>query len=354
MGILLEPALWLLDAHILHDLDGAVIGFLLRHPGFGLGLLLLQIVQHFLRQGAIILFAWFGQLLPVTVQQVSQGFADVPPCQLQVNEVGWHHLASALFRAAPAGFRFPRDAPFLSGIVFHAPEIPVQMYADGGAEGAGAAVFPKRQGINGGLHQGGQAACRVPRGLFLQGLRLKHRQRLLQGFHHLLLGLAALRVGALQRHFHIVGLKPGVRASRFLHAGSQRLFQRLQLGLRIFPAGFVVQQGGLRHLLAHLHDRVKGGQGILEHHGQVVAANLVELILRIFEQILALVDDFSALHDGVGGVDADDGLGRDGLAGAGFPHDGKGFALVQVEADAANRLDIAACCMKGQAEIFHF
>ena len=223
----------------------------------------------------------------------------------------------------------------------------------GGAEGTGAAVLAQGERVDGGLHLGGQAPGRVPDGLLVEGLCLKDGQRLLQGVHCLLLGPAALRVGKPESLFHIVAAQAGIGTMRLLHAGCQGLFQGFNFGPCVFPAGFIVEQRGLGHLLADLHDRVQGGKGVLEYHGQLVAADIVEFRLRVFQQVLAPVDDFAALDDGVGGIDADDGFCRDGLAGAGFPHDGQGFTLVQIKADAAHGLHIAVVCVEGQAKILY-
>ncbi len=68
----------------------------------------------------------------------------------------------------------------------------------------------------------------------------------------------------------------------------------------------------------------------------------VQNVLRHAQQILAVVEDFAALDDGIARQDADDGLGGDGLAGAGFADDGQRLAALQVKGNIAHGLQRAA------------
>ena len=67
----------------------------------------------------------------------------------------------------------------------------------------------------------------------------------------------------------------------------------------------------------------------------------MEVLLRDLEQILAVIDDFTGLHNGIAGKDSQNGLAGDGLAGAGLTHDGQGFAPGKVEVNSPDRLHLA-------------
>ena len=80
----------------------------------------------------------------------------------------------------------------------------------------------------------------------------------------------------------------------------------------------------------------------------------MHFILGNAQQILAIIQDLAALHDGVAGQNADDGLGGDGFAGAGFAHDGKRFAPFQIKGDIADGLQGAVGGAEGDPQVFHF
>ena len=56
------------------------------------------------------------------------------------------------------------------------------------------------------------------------------------------------------------------------------------------------------------------------------------------KQILAVVDNLAAFHDGVAGQNTKDSFGRNGFTGTGLTYDGQGFALGKIEIDAADCL----------------
>ena len=154
------------------------------------------------------------------------------------------------------------------------------------------------------------------------------------------------------------GFQSAVRATLGRVSLDDGLLQQVQGLVEPFtavPAAFlVVEQHGLGQLLADAHDGVQGAQGILKHHGQLMTAKGMELLLGNFEQILAVVDDLAAVHHGVSGQNAHDGAGSDGLARAAFAGDGQGFALVQVEGNVAHRAHRAVICAERDRQVFDF
>ncbi len=118
-------------------------------------------------------------------------------------------------------------------------------------------------------------------------------------------------------------------------------------------AGFAFEQHGLCQLLADAHDRVQAGQRVLEDHGNLVPAQLVEVFFLNFQQVLAVIQHFAAFDDGVTRQDAKDALAGDGFAGAGFTDDGQGLPLVQVEGYVTHRLQFAADGAERDAQIVY-
>ena len=199
--------------------------------------------------------------------------------------------------------------------------------------------------------------------VFLAGQLLEHFLAQVAGFHA---GLQRRLIGKVQLHagvhkaveglalglglcLHIAGL------ALLFPGGDDGLFQQLQhaveAGAAVAAALLVVEEHGLGQLLADAHDGVQCGEGILEHHGQLVAAQGVEVLLGDLQQILAVVDDFAAFHHGVARQDAHDGAGGDGLAGAGLSGDGKGFSLIEVEGNVPHGADGAVVRAEGDGQM---
>ena len=93
-----------------------------------------------------------------------------------------------------------------------------------------------------------------------------------------------------------------------------------------------VEAQGLGHLLADGEDRVQGGHGFLEDHGDAVAPDLAHPVLGAAAQVFPLEADLPGHRGRGGGQEPQDGHGGDGLAAAGFPHQPQGLAGGQVEA----------------------
>ena len=143
----------------------------------------------------------------------------------------------------------------------------------------------------------------------------------------------------------------GLLAECLVHAVVEALERRVEADARLLLAELALDEHGLGHLLAHTHDGVERGEWILEDHGDFVAADLVEVLFGDLHEILAVIDDLTALFDGVGGEDAEDGARRDRLARTRLTHDGERFALIELEADIADGLDLAVGRPEGDLEV---
>ncbi len=182
------------------------------------------------------------------------------------------------------------------------------------------------------------------------------------GFHCFLIGIFHLqpdgsKVVELLR-FGVDGFACLCALSARLGIRHHRLFelrqQAVEAFLAIAAAFLVVQQHGFRQLLADAHDGVQGAQRVLEHHGQLVAAQGVELFFRNLQQILAVVDDFARIHHGVARQNAHDSTGGDGLAGTGFTGDGERFAFLQIEGNIAHCANRTVVCAEGDGQVSDF
>ena len=130
-------------------------------------------------------------------------------------------------------------------------------------------------------------------------------------------------------------------------------FQTVGQFFSAFPAvGLILQQHGLGQLLADTHDGIQAGQGVLEHHGDFVAADMVEVLFADLQQVFSVIEDLAALHNGIGSGYAQNGLAGGGLARAGLAHDGQCLTLVQVEGDITNRLQLSVDGAEGDRQIF--
>ena len=115
----------------------------------------------------------------------------------------------------------------------------------------------------------------------------------------------------------------------------------------------VLQKHSFRDLSADSHDGVQRGQGILEDHCDLVAAELVHLFFGDTGQVLAIIEDLATLVNGVTCGNAHDGLRGNRLTGAGFATDGKGLALVEVKGNVAHCLNLTGICTEGDLKIIY-
>ena len=77
----------------------------------------------------------------------------------------------------------------------------------------------------------------------------------------------------------------------------------------------------------------------------------MELLLGDFQEVLAVINDLSGLGEGVGRLNAQDGLGGHGLTGAGLAHDRQGLAFSQVEINATDSLNLTVAGTEGDPQV---
>jgi hypothetical protein len=99
----------------------------------------------------------------------------------------------------------------------------------------------------------------------------------------------------------------------------------------------LVGQDHLGDLAPDLVVRVQAGQRVLEDHGDLLAADLAQLVGVQLEQVPALEQDLPG--DPAAPGQAHDGQVGDALAGARLADDAEGLAGVEREVDPVDRLD---------------
>ena len=135
---------------------------------------------------------------------------------------------------------------------------------------------------------------------------------------------------------------------------ADQLQQLLSAGPGFLLGLFGVQQDDLDDLVADGVHRVQTRHRVLEDDGDLVAADLAELLLGHFVDLVAVEPHRAA--DQTAGVSgqAHDGIRRDRLAGAGLADDAQHVALVHAEGHAVQRLDLARGGEEGQAFVLDF
>ena len=116
-----------------------------------------------------------------------------------------------------------------------------------------------------------------------------------------------------------------------------------------------VEPQPLHDLFAHGHGGVQTGHWILKDHADLVAPQALEPLFIHVQHVFPVKEDGAVLFDLRKGrfPQAHDGLGRGGLAAAGFPYKGQGLALVHVEGHPPNGLDLPRIGVEGDLQIFY-
>ena len=103
-----------------------------------------------------------------------------------------------------------------------------------------------------------------------------------------------------------------------------------------------MQVDHLGDLIADAVDRVEGGHGVLEHHGDFLAADLAHLRLALFQQILPFVEDLAVEDPARRRLQQAEDAQRDGrLAGSGLPHQAEGLPLAEIKGDMVHGVAFA-------------
>ena len=120
------------------------------------------------------------------------------------------------------------------------------------------------------------------------------------------------------------------------------------------PVDVLMQLHRLPNLPADGFQRVEAGHGILQHHGDAMATQGAPLRIGLeLGKVLAVIENFAALHIAVGIVEAHQALDKDAFAGTGLPHDGKAFAFIHIQRDAAQRVEHLPPQRKFEIQILH-
>jgi hypothetical protein len=168
-----------------------------------------------------------------------------------------------------------------------------------------------------------------------QQLRL---QRQGHGDHHPL----ALAPGELE----------GVGADRLLGLRDADLDEQVQgLGLALPVVQLAVGLEDLADLGTDPHQRVQGGHRLLEDHADAQAAQFAVLLLGEGQQVLAIEERLAAHRTYPLGQQAHDGIGRHGLAGAGFADHAEDLAALHVVADVLHGIGAVGALGQGNGQV---
>ena len=147
----------------------------------------------------------------------------------------------------------------------------------------------------------------------------------------------------------------GILLIAALGVGNSHVGQQFEGALFCFGGGnFLVVEGkSLLDLLADGLQGVEGGHGVLEDHGDALAADGDPfLFLLELGEIHPAVFDGAVVDPAVVVQKTHKGLGEHRLAGAGLAHDGEAFALVQIQADAADGVEHLAPQAELDVQVF--
>ena len=112
-----------------------------------------------------------------------------------------------------------------------------------------------------------------------------------------------------------------------------------------------VEDQRLGDLLADLHDRVERRHRILEHHRHLGAPHGAHVVLRVADDVVALVVDVTLADHVALGQQAHDRPRQDRLARAGLADHAEGLAPVEAERDAVDGADRAALGAEVRLEV---
>ena len=153
---------------------------------------------------------------------------------------------------------------------------------------------------------------------------------------------------------HAAGELEGVLVEADLRLGDAHPAHQLQRPLPgLALGGGLAEDQGLHDLLADLHDGVEGGEGVLEHQGDLLPPDILKLPVGKPGQIRPVVEDLAPLDGAVARQDAQNRLGGHRLARAGLPHDGQRLPPAQVKGDVPHGVDLAGIGGEGNRQILY-
>ncbi len=113
-----------------------------------------------------------------------------------------------------------------------------------------------------------------------------------------------------------------------------------------------MQHQHFHQLILDLHVGIQRGHGVLEDHGDLLGADLVELVFRQIEDLVTLKLG-RPRYDAVLGQQPHDGKCRLGFAGARFADDPQSFACGEREIEVVDRHHIAIRSLELDPQIFY-
>jgi len=114
----------------------------------------------------------------------------------------------------------------------------------------------------------------------------------------------------------------------------------------------LVKNQGFRYLVSHGKDRIQARHGLLEDHGDLVAAQVAHRVVVQSGQVAVLEKDLP-FHDPAGrGHQPHDGQGGDALAAPRFPHDPVDLAPANGDGNPADGRDDTLGGEEGGAQVF--
>ncbi len=218
-----------MDANLLHQVDGALLGHALGDAVDSLGGLLLEEIHQRDAAGVEIHMGGIGHIGFIALDQAVDNRQNVALQVAQIvyvlgDDLPFHRFTAGNQAFAAAGLA--GKARFLAGIIAHMVEILIDGVIQAGAKGVGRAVLDDLQAVDGGRDLGGQLLAQLLGGSLVKVTRIEI-VRLFQLGQHLLFGFQRGIVGvgdALFLHGH--ELQHEVLVQEF-----QRLFIELVNGL---------------------------------------------------------------------------------------------------------------------------
>ena len=196
-GILIRAGARLVDANLLHQVDGALLGHALGDAVDSLGGLLLEEIHQRDAAGVEIHMGGIGHIGFIALDQAVDNRQDVALQVAQIvyvlgDDLPFHCLAAGNQAFAAAGLA--GKARFLAGIIAHMVEILIDGVIQTGAKGVGRAVLDDLQAVDGGRDLGGQLLAQLLGGRLVKIAQIEI-MRLFQFGQHLLFGFQRGAVG---------------------------------------------------------------------------------------------------------------------------------------------------------------
>ena len=124
-------------------------------------------------------------------------------------------------------------------------------------------------------------------------------------------------------------------------------------GGRFLPAHTEMLLQRFRNLRLDCQHRVKTCERILEDHGNLVAADLVELLFRNRQQVPALIQCLSVEHRAVSGKKTHHGETGNTLPASRFSNNTENFSLIDVKTDIVSDDPVSEIALEPHSQFLH-